>query len=92
MPEEPLEALLNPPGAIPVRILRWWWIDRSAGTWAADIQVAGYGLVSGVPGEWLERVDQPCPAIPTDRRGRVIHERRKTLGERFGADRRPQAT
>lgn len=92
MPEEPVEALLSPPGAISVRILRWWWVDQASGHWAADISVTGHGLVAGVPGSWLERSGQPSPVVPKNRRGRVVHERREGLGERFGADRRPQGT
>lgn len=64
-----------------VRILRWWWVDHGARTWAADIQVPGHGLVSGVPGSWLR---DPGPTVPRGRRGRVVSERRNTLGERFG--------
>ena len=91
MPEEPVEAFLSPPGGISVRILRWWWVEQASGSWAADIQVTGHGLVAGVPGSWLQRQEQPSPGLTKNRRGRVVHDRQESLGERFGEDRRPQA-
>lgn len=70
-----------PNGVAQVRVVRWWWIDQVAGVWAADIEVKGHGLVSSVPGHWLQR---PVQTVPRGRRDRVISERRETLGERFG--------
>lgn len=91
MPDKPLKACLSLPVEISVLILRWWWVDQASGDWAADIQVAGHGLVAGVPGSWLQR-NERTPVVAKNRRGRVIRERREGLGERFGTDRRPQAT
>lgn len=70
-----------PNGVVHVRMVRWWWIDRVAGTWAADVEIDRHGLVSGVPGAWLNRTGT---TVPRGRRGRVVSERRESLGERFG--------
>jgi hypothetical protein len=81
MADRPQPAELKlPNGVAQVRVVRWWWIDKVAGIWAADIEVDGHGLVSSVPGAWLAR---PVQTVPRGRRGRVLTERKETLGERF---------
>lgn len=87
MPDTTAPAILALPAGITVevRIVRWWWTSRAAGTWAADIEIPEHGLVSGIPGEWLHRaVESGDPVVVLkNRRGRVSVDRSSTSGERL---------